>query len=294
MLVDLHMHSTCSDGILEPAPTIRWALEHGAEIVSLTDHDSVEGTAEARAAVKEWNSSENFFGHSSPAFITGVELSCMYESRLTHLLGYGFQIDYEPLVSLLGRISVLRVDRAHRIMKLLNRMGVPLTFDEAFGHDAPKLIGRAHIARAMVEHGHLDSIDKAFNSFLGDDRGAFVPIDEITIEEGISMLHSAGGLAVLAHPRGICHTQFMTLREMGLDGVECFHSRVPDWQRENIQKSAEILGLFMTGGSDFHGPPAEGSYYSPVCPDLADPAVLLEPILALKTAMPCPAVTSGG
>lgn len=294
MLVDLHMHSTCSDGILDAASTVKWALEQGASIVSLTDHDSVEGIRDGMGAVKNWNSSKYSLGPNSVAFITGIELSCMYEGRLTHLLGYGFDAAFAPLTSLLERIASLRLKRARQIMELVNAMGIPLTYEEAFGEDAPTLIGRSHIARAIVAHGYMDTVDKVFNSFIGDDCGAFVPVDEISIEEGIAMLHEAGGLAVLAHPRGISHAQYEALGEMGLDGIECFHPRVQQWQRDCIMRSADSLGLFLTGGSDFHGPPADGSPYFPACPDIADPETWIGPILALAGVVSLPSHSPGG
>jgi predicted metal-dependent phosphoesterase TrpH len=241
--VDLHMHSTASDGALSPQALIAAAAAAGLSAIALTDHDTVDGVAEARQAAAGRNLE----------VIAGVELSAFEDERETHLLGLHLS-DLPAIESALARFRSARRIRAERIVAALNGLGVPVTLDAVLAEAGSGAIGRPHIARALIAGGWVRDSREAFDRYLGYRKPAFVPKHTLTLAEAIDLVHTAGGLAVLAHPgpAGV-RSWLEALIPLGLDGVEVRH---PGHSAEDIARLgalADHLDLVPSGGSDWHG-----------------------------------------
>ena len=244
--VDLHMHSTCSDGRQEPAAVIATAKESGLRAVALTDHDTLAGIAEAGRAAQEL----------ALEFIPGMELSTYDESGSTHLLGYFVDADNRELSEFLERARASRVQRAREIVEKLNRLGIPIKFDQVAAQaSANGLIARPHVARALLAGGWVKSYGAAFDSLIADGQPAYVPTRHCEPFDGIRRIQAAGGLAFLAHG-GKSHDEatIRALAEAGLDGLEVLHSDHGPVQVRKLRQLADELGLLESGGSDWHGP----------------------------------------
>lgn len=250
--VDLHLHSTASDGTVAPAEVVRHAHAAGLEGIALTDHDTVGGLEEAEAAAAELGL----------AFLRGAELSANEPGRSVHLLAYGF----DPAdASLLGFMETYRVDRMRRAREIVARLkglGLPLSWErveEETGRAAPT---RAHVARALVGSGLVPTVRQVFGSYLSRGRPAFVEKRPTPPAEVIERVHAAGGVVLLAHP-GHEHGEEEIRRwvDQGLDGVEVRHAANGPEVRRRLESLAETLGLLRTGGSDWHGP---GTHRAPI------------------------------
>lgn len=244
---DLHLHSTASDGRLTPPAVMRAAREAGLRAAALTDHDTLAGVAEARAAAESLGLE----------FVPGIELSTYEEDAgSTHILGYYLSETDPTLAAQLEEALMRRGERAREIVERLNDLGVGVTVAEIFALGSPAgLVTRAHIARALVDGGWISSYRAAFDRYLGADGPAYVPIRRLQPAQGIALIHGAGGVAVLAHPGAAFDEAWIgKLVESGLDGIEVLH---PDHDRatvRRIRRLADRLGLLETGGSDWHGP----------------------------------------
>ena len=241
--VDLHMHSTASDGSATPADLVVAAAAAGLATVALTDHDTIDGVAEARAAGVE----------RGVEVIAGVELSAFEDDRETHLLGLHLT-NIDRIADALATFRRSRRTRAEQIVSVLNGLGVPVTLEAVLAEAAGGAIGRPHIARALIAGGWARDSRDAFDRYLGYKRPAFVPKLTLGLAEAIDLVHAGGGLAVLAHPGGAGNRQWLeTLAALGLDGVEVRH---PGHSAEDIARLGaltEFLGLVPSGGSDWHG-----------------------------------------
>lgn len=240
---DLHTHTTYSDGQMTPAALVEEAVWKGLCALSITDHDSIDGIEEAIRAGEE----------QLIEILPGIELSCEFEGREAHILGY----DIEATSNLSETILTLRQRRVERMEKMLQKlapMGVHITIDEVRNEAQNRTIGRPHLARVMLRKGYISSIGQAFARYIGDDGPANVPKERLSVPEGIALIHEAGGVAVLAHPF-ISRLQDDIARfcAMGLEGVEVFH---PDHTPENEAMLVALcteMGMLITGGSDYHG-----------------------------------------
>lgn len=243
--VDLHMHSTASDGSRAPEDVVAAAATVGLEAIALTDHDTIDGLAAARAAGER----------TGVRVVTGVELSAMdAEGDVeTHVLG----LHLSDLVELENRLVMLRemrFNRAVRIVERLNEMGVPLTLESVLEHAAGGAIGRPHVARALVAAGFAPSFKQAFDRYLGGGRQAYVPKERLTIAEAIAIVHRAGGLAVLAHPGPLgTRERVAALAAHGLDGLEVLHPGHSWEDSQRLDALAAEFQLVRSGGSDWHG-----------------------------------------
>ena len=241
--VDLHMHSTASDGSARPTALVAAAADAGLSTIALTDHDTIDGVAEARAAGAE----------RGVEVIAGVELSAFEDERETHLLGLHLS-DIDRIADALATFRRSRRNRAEQIVSVLNDLGVPITLDAVLTEAAGGAIGRPHIARALIAGGWARDSRDAFDRYLGYKRPAFVPKLTLALAEAIDLVHAGGGLAVLAHPGAAGTRQWLeTLAALGLDGVEVRH---PGHSAEDIARLGaltEVLGLVPSGGSDWHG-----------------------------------------
>ncbi|HEU4989977.1 MAG TPA: PHP domain-containing protein [Gemmatimonadaceae bacterium] len=241
--VDLHAHSTASDGSRTPTDLVAVARAAGLAAVALTDHDTVAGIPEAQAAAAE----------AGLRVVPGVELSAVEGDLETHLLGLHLSRP-ERIKQGLAGIRGMRRTRAERIVARLNELGVRITFADVLEQAGDAAIGRPHVARALVEHGWATDLRDAFDRYLGNGRPAFVSKDRLTIEDAIAMIHEAGGLAFLAHPgHSGTRARLEALAARGLDGVEVLHPSHSAEDVARLKTLAEYLHLLPTGGSDWHG-----------------------------------------
>ena len=246
--VDLHMHSTASDGSRSPAEVVAAAVAAGVRAIALTDHDTVAGVAPARDAASD----------AGLQVVAGVELSAYQGDDETHLLGLHLS-DVEGMDRALEAFRDARRDRGVRMVQLLNAIGVKISFDDVLDMAGGGAIGRPHVARALVEHGWARDLRDAFDKYLGQGRPAYLDKRRLSLRDAIAMVHSCGGIAVLAHPGGEGTLARLTaLREQGLDGVEVLHPGHSSEDRKRLLAVAQHLDLVPSGGSDSHGAP-EGS-----------------------------------
>ncbi len=244
-LIDLHVHSTASDGLLSPSDVVALAASKCITVLGLTDHDTTQGIDEALAAGA---------AHGVEV-IPGIELSTSVDAGELHMLGY--LIDHHSLV-LSARLSEFRESRrgrAVRIVEQLNEIGVDIELRRVQALAGAGSIGRAHVARAMVEAGVVTSTDEAFERFLARGRPAYVPRSRLTPVEAVQLVHLAGGAAVLAHPLSVDDLAAVLpeLAAAGLEGLEVYYSLYNTEQQTHLAEVARRFGLVPTGGSDFHG-----------------------------------------
>jgi 3',5'-nucleoside bisphosphate phosphatase len=245
--VDLHMHSTASDGSRAPADVVRAAKKARLAAIALTDHDSVAGVAEARVAGEELG----------VRVITGVELSAVEGETETHLLGLHLR-DASLLERGLGELREMRTRRAEQIVQRLNGLGVQVAMSAVLAQAGTGALGRPHVARALIAEGWAVDSRDAFDRYLGAGRPAYVAKEQLEMRDAIAMIHAAGGLAVLAHPGAAATRERLeSLRTQGLDGVEVKHPGHSSSETARIRALIDQLGLLPSGGSDWHGA-AEG------------------------------------
>lgn len=241
--VDLHSHSTASDGALSPEGVIAAAETAGLSAIALTDHDTLSGVRAAQAAAAP----------SGIRVVPGVELSTMDGDREVHVLGLHIAT-VEAMEAELASFRGSRRTRAEEIVGKLNALGVPITSAMVFAEAGDGAVGRPHVARALIAGGWVRDQREAFDRYLGAGRPANVEKAKITIADGIRMIHAHGGLAIIAHPGPDGRREFAEpLVALGLDGLEVRH---PGHSAEDIRRVAalvEFLGLVPSGGSDWHG-----------------------------------------
>ena len=253
--IDLHIHSTASDGSLTPSEILQQAQKLNLGAIAITDHDSLEGSKEAyRAGIP-----------SSIKFLSGVEISAAYPPFLSrsgslHLLGYSIRLDDRALNQSLSELRQARENRNPDILKRLEKLGYPLTLAEVRKVVGEGQLGRPHIARAMVKKGYVASVDEAFDNFLGTDKPAYVDKYRIDCIEAVNTITAAGGIPVLAHPGllGIDNEntlkQFIgNLKEIGIKGIEVYYPEHTERQMQTYAAFARDFDLLVTGGTDFHG-----------------------------------------
>jgi len=247
---DLHLHSYHSDGLFSPADVVRRASEAGLKAIALTDHDTVAGLAEARAAAPAG------FG-----IISAIELSSVFRGREIHLLAYQIDPEDQRLAELLEPLRQERALRAERIVARLNKLGIGVTMDEVHAiaraarvGPAPSL-GRPHVAEAIVRHGAARDMDDAFIKFLRRGQPAYVGKACVTVERAADVIRANGGVLMVAHPAlNLSDADTEALAAAWLDGVEVWHPKHDRDQVERLERLTRRLGLIASGGSDYHGP----------------------------------------
>lgn len=243
---DFHLHSTASDGVHTPTWVMETAARRGVRVLSLTDHDSTEGLAEARAAA----------ARLGLQLVPGIEISTDLGKADVHLLGYGFDVDAEPLQEFLAWQRDGRIGRTRRIVEILAEHGMPLDADRVFQIAGEATVGRPHVARALMERGYVQSVQEAFDLWLGNDKPADVNRPKLDPADAIKVVHDNGGLVFIAHPvfMGDDYEPIIAqLAEWGADGVETYYKH---YDAATVEKHATIaakLGLGASGGSDYHG-----------------------------------------
>lgn len=241
--IDLHIHSTASDGTLKPAEIVDMAESRAIDVIALTDHDTVAGVPEALERAEG----------TSVRVIPGVEISADDEGVQAHVLGYFIDHTDGSLVGELRRFAEARLDRAYCILEKLHALGISLPSEQLGDEIQGGAVGRPHIARLLMQEGYVASIEEAFGRYLNHGQKAYVPRAKISPADAIEMIHGAQGLAVLAHPWSILFL-VEPLVEQGLDGLEVFYRDYDACQHGRLARLAQEYGLFLTGGSDYHGP----------------------------------------
>jgi 3',5'-nucleoside bisphosphate phosphatase len=249
---DLHCHSTVSDGLLKPAELVRRAQGNGVELFSLTDHDEIDGLPEARGEAERLGL----------PFVNGVEISVSWgDDQTVHIVGLGFDDRYQPLAEGVVKVRSGRDSRAQRIGAELDRAGIHGAYDGALRHAGnPALISRAHFARYIVEAGLARDVKSVFDHWLAKGKPGYVAHPWAILDEALTWIHGAGGLAVIAHParyrlsRAEIERLYATFKELGGAAVEVISgSHDADDVRE-CARVARHYGFMASRGSDFHGP----------------------------------------
>jgi hypothetical protein len=242
--IDLHLHSTASDGSYAPETVVDLAKRHHVSVISLTDHDSLAGipAAAERAA------------QAGIRLLPGVELSVNEEGLDVHLLAYGFDPSDPGLRAAVARYRDSRRDRAQKILSRLKGLGIRISVEEVEEIAKGGAIGRPHVAEALMRSGHIETFNEAFQRYLGHHAPAYVPKQAVSLEEASSIVREAGGVTVLAHPGTLNRDQYIPAwARRGLDGIEVWHSKHDAGAVARYKGFAQLHGLLMTGGSDFHG-----------------------------------------
>ena len=247
--IDLHLHTTHSDGSQSPAEVVRLAHEAGVSALAITDHDITTGLPEAIAAGQELGIE----------IIPGIEISSRHGESELHVLGYFLKWEDAQLNARLMTLRESRHRRNPKIVELLQAAGIDITYDEVRAVAGSDSVGRPHIARVLMDKKVVTTAKEAFDRFLAEGKAAYVPRDLPAPVDAIRWIKDAGGLAVLAHPTWVKTTEgtltdlARQLKEQGLDGVEVHYSTHTPRQTRTYLSLAKQLGLLVTGGSDFHG-----------------------------------------
>ncbi len=244
MRIDLHIHTTASDGLLDPTTVVRAVQAAQVGVFSLTDHDSVDGLDLARRVADA----------AALTFVPGVELSAYWGSVEFHVLGYFIDPTNPSLRTFLKTTQDARRTRLHAMLSRLQAMGMRIPFEEVLARANNGNVGRPHVARALVDHGFVSSADAAFDRYLGTDRPAYVPRPDVTVQDAIAVIRNAGGIASLAHP-GL-HNRDDAIPDLvaaGLAAIEVYHPKHGFGGARRYRRIARRHGLLVTGGSDYHG-----------------------------------------
>ena len=245
--IDLHTHSTFSDGTFTPLQLVKYAEEKGLKAFAITDHDTTEGIKEAKSI------------ETNVEVISGVEISTRYDKKEIHIVGLYVNENDADLNKQLKYYREKRVTRNFEILEKLNSLGVDITIDDVKESCTGDVISRAHIAKALVSKGFVGSYTEAFDRYLGDNKCAYVPRETLNYEESMELITKAGGVPVLAHPLlyNMSDTNLVNmmvkLRQKGLKAVEVYYSTHSNSDTQHVMAMANRVGLIYSGGSDFHG-----------------------------------------
>ena len=239
---DLHTHTTLSDGRLTPEELMSLAAERGLAAIAITDHDTLDALPLARAT------------RSPVELVPGLEMSTSHQGMDLHLLGYFVDSEHPELRERLAQFRTDRTERARRIIARLAELGAPLDEQRVWERAARGVGGRPHVAGALIEAGHATDMEDAFRRFLAMGAPAYVARPAFSPAEAIRLIHSAGGISVIAHPgAAVAESTIERLAEAGLGGIEVWHPQHGVATVRRLQALARRLGLIETGGSDFHG-----------------------------------------
>ena len=248
--IDLHTHTTASDGTLSPAALLELASQRGIAVLGITDHDTLDGVAEARLSTQPG-------GQRSPIhLVPGVELSTTVTGAEVHILGYFVDETDLKLRATLAGFAQGRRRRIEKVIRKLQAIGLPLDAEAILSHADAGSIGRPHVARALIELGAVATIDEAFDRYLKKDRPGWVPREPFSPEDAVRLLAEHGAFPVLAHPFSTkaVESTVRSLIPAGLLGIEVFYGEYGAQQQQALLALANAFDLAPTGGSDFHGP----------------------------------------
>jgi 3',5'-nucleoside bisphosphate phosphatase len=246
MKLDLHLHSNVSDGRFSPAELVHAAAVGGLDVIALADHDTADGVFAAKSAAL-----------GSPLYvIPAIEVSTRHGAQDLHILGYWINPNSPLLLEHQAIARRRREERMRRMVAKLQAMHVAIEYEDVLRVAGPaaRVLGRPHLARALLEAGHIRHFGEAFDRYLHDGGPAFVLENFPSVAEAIELIHAADGLAVWAHPpRDTFEREIRAFAALGLDGVECLRPGSPPAESLYLEAGAEALGLLVTGGSDWHG-----------------------------------------
>ncbi len=253
--VDLHLHTTASDGVMTPSAIVRYAKAKGLQAIAITDHDTVGGVSEGLKAGSELDFE----------VIAGIEISAEHSPGSMHLLGYFLDIEHPLLAERLRFLQKARAERNPRIVEKLNRLGLRITYEEVVKASGGGQVGRPHFAQVLLEKGYVRSFQEAFERFLAKGAPAYVDKMRFSPGEALDLIRKAGGVPVLAHPntldvKGYAELERLVTRlvDLGLAGIEVYYPEHTTLQTAEFRVLAERHRLLMTGGTDYHGIAGDG------------------------------------
>ncbi len=241
-LIDMHVHTNASDGVLSPKDAIQRAIENGLSGIAITDHDTVTGAL----SVDHLKIPDDF------TVIKGIEFSTMQNNKEIHILGYNLDVYNANLQNLLKNIQNFRSNRVHKILGKLKRFNIVLDFEEVQGEEPPESIGRPHVAKALIRRGFVRDISEAFDRYLAKGRLAYVERYKLETKETIELIKNLGGFSVLAHPGLLSDKDIFSVLEKGIEGIEVYHPKHSQFATDKLYELAKDRQLIITGGSDFH------------------------------------------
>ena len=243
---DLHIHTTASDGVFSPTEVVDAAKAGGLQVIAISDHDTTAGVAEARARAEEVG---------GVTVIAAAEVSSTYQGREVHVLGYGVDPDSPAMRGLDDRARARRLERMEEMVGRLQAGGTEVTMADVLAAAGPDhhMVGRPHLARALVERGHASSVRNAFDRWISDRHAAFVPTDLGEPATAIETIRAGGGVAVWAHPpTDMVHHLLPSMIEAGLRGLEVYRPGNSARTERDLKKAAQEHHLVVSGGSDWH------------------------------------------
>ncbi len=260
--IDLHCHTTASDGIKTPSEIIDYALSCEVEVLAITDHDTIGGIAEA---VEYASLIENF------TLVKGIEFSIDFPGGSFHLLGLNIDHNYKPLIDKTLHLQNVRDRRVYHIIDDLAKHNIFIPVEDVFLESKGGAAGRPHVARAMVHHGYARDINEVFQKFLIKGKPGYVSKEKTPLAEAVSLINGAGGIAIIAHPVSLNFRDFGVFESLlrgfidqGLAGIEVYSSMHKDSEVQKFLDLAKRYNLAVTGGSDYHGGRNESlGYYQP-------------------------------
>ena len=248
--VDLHLHTTASDGILSPAEIVRYAKAKGLQAIAITDHDTIEGCEEGLSEGKK-------IGFE---VIPGIEVSAEYSPGSMHLLGFFLDIHHPFLNERLGYLQRARAERNPKMVAKLNQLGIEVTYEEVLKASGGGQVGRPHFANVLLEKKYVRNFQEAFDRFLKKGAPAYVDKFRFTSKEALHFINEAQGIAVLAHPNTLGMSRYSELErlivqlvEEGLKGIEVYYPEHSAAEVAQYKTLADRYGLLLTGGTDYHG-----------------------------------------
>jgi 3',5'-nucleoside bisphosphate phosphatase len=241
---DLHLHSIYSDGTFTPAEILKYAQGFSLSCISITDHDTVEGLAEAFKVLPQFDIE----------LISGIELSSSYKRKEVHILGYF--IDYKS-EWFLERLEKFRESRKLRFLEMVKRLrerGIKIDYEQVLNDNPKAAIGRLHLGKAVYEQGYTKSIKEVFDKYLGEGKPCYVEKEELPVIDALEMIKRLGGVSILAHPYLLRDDNLVNeLLDLGFNGIEAAHFEHSKGIEESYSKMARRKGLLLSGGSDCHG-----------------------------------------
>lgn len=244
MYADLHIHTTCSDGSFSPSLVPHHAIKNDLHVISITDHDSVDGVV---TAIKEGE-------ECGVEVIPGIEVSTTIDTGEVHILGYFIDYTNESFLKRLRQIQDIRIDRMSVMVDRLKKLMIDIDMNELIQYASTSSIGRLHLACFLTERGIVESVYEAFDKYIGSGKPAYEKVNALSLEEGIELILDGGGIPVLAHP-GLTKRDDLIpeMVQSGLLGLEVYHGGHSDRDIFHYLKMAKDKGLLVTGGSDCHG-----------------------------------------
>lgn len=252
MIADLHAHTIFSDGLLTPEEIVDLAVEKNLDTLAITDHDTVSGIDRA---INRSNLYKNFF------IIPGIELSCIYDDEEIHILGYFINYKSSCVKKITKKLQDERIIRGKKIILKLNEFGMNIKLSDVEKFAKGKIIGRPHIARTLIEKGYVKNMEEAFSMFLNKNKPAYVERYKLSLKDAIDLIHSIGGIAIIAHSGLINNKEaiYYCIKN-GIDGIEVTHSKHSLEQVSYLINIANKYSLIKTAGSDCHGELIDGEY----------------------------------